>query len=160
LKGETNVSRTSFASIADNWKKLLTAANENASDLPQLEPIRTNLQTALDRAQALSSERDSLRARLNQLSRDLESVLIQGKDAAIQLRSGVRSQYGATSERLVQFLLKPIRRKLRVERVKKKAAAGEQPPATAPQQPPAVPQQPGTAKQLTEATAPPPATAG
>ena len=146
------MSKQSYPNRINDWQKLLGASNDNAADLPQLETIRTDLQKTLDRALAISSERNSLRTRSLELSRDLEVVVLEGRDLAIKLRAGVKSHYGATSDRLLQFEIKPIRRTLRGERRTKKAAGGDQPPTTAPQQ--TIPQQPGATKQQVAAKSP------
>ena len=153
------MSRRTYAGLVTDWQKLLAGGKDNAADLPQLETIRTDLQEAYDLTVGFTGERKSLQAQSAQLTRNLEDITLRGRDLAIKFRAGVKSHYGATSEKLSQFDMKPIRRKLKVQRKRKKTAAGDPPPATAPQQTSAAsPQQPGATQH--QAAAPSPAEGG
>ena len=67
-------------------------------------------------------ERNALRAAMQTATRELQSLLDTGRVTATYLRKAVRYRYGRDSERLVQFGIRPARKRSR----RKKAAPGQE----------------------------------
>ncbi|HEY0782766.1 MAG TPA: hypothetical protein VGE98_09945, partial [Thermoanaerobaculia bacterium] len=121
------MSLTSFADFTNAFSHLSAALTANSQDLPQLAAQHEALKAALATASTLSSRRDAVRADLQQATADLKAQMTLARAAYSRLRHGLRQQYGPTSDKLVEFGVKPAGR-----RVKKKATPPDTPtPATA-----------------------------
>lgn len=108
----------SKASIADHsleWGKLTRSVRANVADVPYLEDLLSELETLVDRSHEIRIERAALDARSQQLTRDLQAVTSRARTVAAQLRSGLKTRFGHGSEKLVEFGLRPRRKRLDIE---------------------------------------------
>ncbi|MFL6194221.1 MAG: hypothetical protein ACJ75H_08625 [Thermoanaerobaculia bacterium] len=113
------MARTSLADVIKEWKQLLATVAANKADLPTLEEYRVQLETELAGAEEESIRQATLQAGVQQTTRNLEGFLTRGREAAVRMRSGIRSKYGLKSEKLTEFGMKPQR---------KRKASKEKPP--------------------------------
>ena len=120
------MSLTSFADFTNAFSHLSAALTANSQDVPQLAAQHEALKAALASASTLSSRRDAVRADLQQATTDLKAQMKLARAVYSRLRHGLRQQYGPTSDKLVEFGVKPTGR-----RTKKKVPATG-PPAPAP----------------------------
>jgi hypothetical protein len=124
----------SYPDTVDDWEGLLTSARNNADKLPDISRHTTPLELVLGQTKEMKALQKSHTAARQEASQQLKKLLAQGRELAIRLRAVVRGEIGPTSERLVQFKVKPIRK-----RAPRKTA--EKPPeVTTPATPPAGPQ--------------------
>ena len=103
------------ASLADHsleWFKLLASVEANNQDVPYLDELKDELQLVLDSVKVLAQEQATLEARRQQVTRDLQALKSRGRLVAARLRSGLRTRYGFGSEKLVEFGMRPRRRRL------------------------------------------------
>ncbi|HVR99870.1 MAG TPA: hypothetical protein VMW27_24815 [Thermoanaerobaculia bacterium] len=103
--------KSSFADFTGEWNQCMLAYDTNAEDLAHLRPQRDELGLVFNRAMTLSSRQDALRAELNQTTKDLNETMAQGKDLNSRLKAAVKGHYGAKSEKLIEFQMKPFRRR-------------------------------------------------
>jgi hypothetical protein len=124
----------SYPGTGDDWEGLLTSARNNADKLPDISRHTTALELVLGQTKAVKAVQESHTAARQVATQELNKLLAQGRELAIRLRAVVKGEIGPTSERLVQFKVKPI-----CKRASRKTA--EKPPeVTTPVTPPAGPQ--------------------
>jgi len=98
-----------FGDIVTDWRNVLNAYEHHAELLDAAAEDRDLLERLLQNAERLKSEQDRLRGERQSATQQLNATIVQGKDAAIRIRSLVRSKLGHKSERLVQFRVAPTR---------------------------------------------------
>jgi hypothetical protein len=103
------MSKESVAMTLARWEQLLAAWEANPGDLSHLEEYRVELQELVDRIKTLGGEQDALNARKQQVTRDLDTAKERGREIAVRVRIGIRSRYGDSGEKLIEFGLKPRR---------------------------------------------------
>ncbi len=103
--------KSAFVDFTGEWKQFMLAYDANAGDLAHIQPQRNELEIIHDRAITLSSRQDALRAELNQTTKDLNETMVRGKDLNSRLKAVVKGHYGAKSEKLIEFQMKPYRRR-------------------------------------------------
>ncbi|PYQ64353.1 MAG: hypothetical protein DMF53_07680 [Acidobacteria bacterium] len=117
--------KSSLADFVTDWETLLKNVSDTAAELPNMDVYKGALDQLLASAKdgiALSHARRGLK---QQETKDLRELIGKGKDAAVQLRSAIKAHFGPKSERLLQFGIKPARKR-------KKATAQAAPTAKEP----------------------------
>jgi hypothetical protein len=102
----------------NGWEHLLASMETNAQDFPQLDTYRAQLKAKLDAARAASAQQAAMDATKQEATKNLQTLLVEGRKLATFLRGGVKQRYGDKSEKLVEFGLRPVRPKAK--------AAGDQ----------------------------------
>ncbi|HEX9941945.1 MAG TPA: hypothetical protein VGG03_08015 [Thermoanaerobaculia bacterium] len=102
--------KVALADTFKDWDQLLQAA-EPHSDAKELKVHLAELETALHRLRELEARREHLRAQRQQATQELVEVREAGKLVAIQIRSILKGVFGHGSERLVEFNMRPRRRR-------------------------------------------------
>jgi hypothetical protein len=110
-------SRKSRAKTMAAWEELLAGVAANQGDLPHVDVYRAQLGVEMADVKASHSRRSALQAEALKATQDLRSFLARGNDLAVRIRAGIYLQYGPRSEKLVEFGMKP-NRKRRVAREK------------------------------------------
>ncbi len=104
---------TSYPGTVDDWDGLLTSARNNADKLPDISRHTTALELVLGQTKAMKALQQSHTAARQEATQELKKLLAQGRELAIRVRSVVKGEIGPTNERLVQFKVKPIRKRPR-----------------------------------------------
>ncbi|HEY9422682.1 MAG TPA: hypothetical protein VIW92_14795 [Thermoanaerobaculia bacterium] len=107
------MARSSQGITLNEWQELAGSLASNSTDLPHLEAHRTRLAELLKQAQELSLQQAALTASKQDISKQLDFLLDEGRKLATFLRVGVRQHYGNRAEKLVEFRLKPFRSRRR-----------------------------------------------
>jgi hypothetical protein len=115
--------KVALADTFHDWESLLRAA-EQFRDQKGLHEHLDKLQAAYDRLRGLEAERVDLQARQQRATQEMGEVKDAGKVAAIEVRSVLKGILGHANERLVQFNVRPIRKR----GPRKKAATKAKPP--------------------------------
>lgn len=113
-------------SVADDtfdWSQLLTSVGKHPDEMDFLENLISELQLILKGVGELEKERLQLKARSQQITRDLESYKARGRRVAGRIRAGIKAEYGTESEQLTEFGMSPRRRRVREAQAEKKALA-------------------------------------
>lgn len=120
---------SSHADVVDDWEGLLTAARNQVEKLPDVGRHISALELVLGQTKAMKAQQDSFTAARQEATQELKKLVAEGRDLAIRLRGAVKAEIGPRSERLVQFNMKPIRKRSR------KTKAEEPPEVTTPTAP-------------------------
>jgi hypothetical protein len=102
--------KVALAETFYDWESLLRAAEE-LRDQKGLHEHLDKLQVAYDRLRELDAFRDSLRAQRQRATQEMREVKDAGKVAAVEVRSLLTGIFGHGSERLVQFNMRPRRKR-------------------------------------------------
>jgi hypothetical protein len=105
--------RNRQAEIVAEWLQTVTATAANAAELAHLDHLRIALEGLLEEFQGLSTQQDVLAATRQDISKRMVTLRIEGNRIAAFLRAGARQHYGPDSEKLVEFGIKPARRRRR-----------------------------------------------
>ena len=104
----------------DNWDTTLRMVRKNKACLPGVEPHLAALETAHHEVATSLRQRDALQEASQTTTQQLQIALAEGRDAAVRLRSFIKSMLGIHSEQLAAYGIKPIRKRGR----KQAAGAG------------------------------------
>jgi len=128
---------TSYADLVTEWDTLLgnLAGEESLAGLSN----QPKLQAIVDRFKAFRVQQIAQVAAKQEASQALNALILEGKDVARDLKAEIKAKFGARSEKLVRYSVKPLRASARQSRVK----AGS--PSAAPEPAPAVPVASGSA---------------
>lgn len=110
---------SSFADFIHDWEQLLAALDTNGGELPDISVHRQPLEQVLVNAKSISARQDAHRAGLGLATRELEAVMLDGRDAANRVRNFLRSHYGVRSDKLTEYGVKPLRQRSRLKSKKK-----------------------------------------
>jgi hypothetical protein len=98
-----------YMNTTNGWAQVSTAVEANATELEHLQPSRSKLDGFRNQAEELYSEQSALTASKQEATKQLQEVLRAGNALVDLLRTGVREHYGPSSEKLVEFGIKPFR---------------------------------------------------
>ncbi len=116
---------TSQADFVTDWRFTITGVDANPGDLAAAQEDRLRLGSVLLNAEEAKQRQKYHQAKFQQATRDLEDAIDEGRVLHTQIRNYIRAVYGLTSEKLVEFKLKPRRSK------KKPSQTGPTPTETA-----------------------------
>lgn len=117
-----------YGATLNGWERLLASMEANPDDFKTLEDYRAKLKSMLDTARQASAQQAAMDAAKQEATKNLQSLLAEGRKLASFLRGGVKQRYGNRSEKLVEFGLAPFRGKT-------KSKSDQKPPATPPPSP-------------------------
>ena len=102
--------KESLGKTVDQWERILGATEANEDVRSILARQSRELRGLLKKVRELSKRQAALTALKQQVTRDLQGALDQGREIAAQMRTGLKAQYGFGSEKLTEFGLRPRRR--------------------------------------------------
>jgi hypothetical protein len=106
-------SPNSYADVMRDWELLLEAAQRSPEIQPGIETERLSMEKWLLDVRGMKARQDELIALRQQVTQELTTAVVKGKEAAIQLRAAVKAKLGPRSERLVHFKVAPLRKRPR-----------------------------------------------
>jgi hypothetical protein len=121
----------SFADVMLEWKKILAACADNAAALTSAEPQRLVVEKMLKDVEELKALQDSHQAAKQSIRQQLGLLVHDGREAARRLKGAVKANLGTSNELLIQFNIRPIRK--RGSRKAKRLPASKPPAESAPQ---------------------------
>ena len=125
----------SHADVVDDWEGLLTAARNHPEQLPDIARHVAALELVLGQTKAMKAKQGEHTADRQLATQELRILVARGRELAIRLRGAVKAEIGTKSERLVEFKMKPSRKR-------RKAKTEEPPEVKTPAASPAGPQTP------------------
>jgi hypothetical protein len=117
--------------VLDRWQLLTQTLAGNTENAQHLEPPRAQLEAMLVQAQGLRAQQKALTASKQEISRQLQTLILDGQKLANLLRVGVKQRFGNRSEKLVEFGIQPFRGR---KRAKQEEPAEPKPPVEQPAQ--------------------------
>ncbi|HYN23076.1 MAG TPA: hypothetical protein VE078_19105, partial [Thermoanaerobaculia bacterium] len=107
------VPRENYAATVTAWRQFLDSVDEEIAQLPYVKRLVVQLEAMYGRAQELIQKRAALQAAKQAATRELQELLPNGRVAINCVRKTLRLEFGKTSERLVQYGIKPYRGRAR-----------------------------------------------
>ncbi len=123
---------SSHADFQTDWEGLVTAAQENAANLPTAEPHRVVMEGILGDFKTTKALQNTHRAGKQKATQDLKDILTRGKEMAVRLRGAIKADLGLKTEELVHYGILPVRPRARRAVAPTPTPATTPPPAPAP----------------------------
>jgi hypothetical protein len=101
--------KNSYADHLKEWEDTVASVAANASDLPQLEGARVQLEQMLVELRELLKQQAVHTANKQQVSKRLRRLTADGKKKSAMMRAVLKDHYGNTNEKLVEFGVQPFR---------------------------------------------------
>lgn len=92
-----------------SWEGQLTACAAQAASLPNVEPLKNELQDILNQTRLVKSQQETTSAQRQGQTQELKALIKKGQETARRLRAYAKSQLGPNNEMLVQFGIVPTR---------------------------------------------------
>jgi hypothetical protein len=118
---------TSFADYVVKWEKLLASVEANRTDLAFLAELRSQLARVVEGMKVATVRQDLFKSNTQQTTRELTAFLTEGREIAVRLRNGIRTQYGLKGGKLVEFGMQPRRPQVKSKSKKKPDSAATEP---------------------------------
>jgi len=98
-----------YMNTVNGWDKMDVAVTANADKVPELEVNLGGLRTRSQRARQLFAQQAALTAAKQEVTQELQQVIYEGNALARFLREGLRAYLGKSSEKLIEFGVRPFR---------------------------------------------------
>ena len=122
---------TSQTDFISEWRFTIATVDANAVELAPAQNDRVQLEAVLAKTEEARQRQSFHLFQYQQATRDLEAGLAEGRALHTKVRNFIRAIYGLSSEKLVEFKLRPRRARVSKESKKKPSDAGPTPPPTA-----------------------------
>lgn len=103
----------SYADFVSDCDKTLTNVKARAAELPDLTAYITPLEELLVEAKAMGARQQALQSVKQEETRNLQAVIAKGREAVLRLRAALKAHFGPKSERLIEFGMRPSRKRPR-----------------------------------------------
>lgn len=113
---------TSFAETIMGLEGLRTAIQKNQGLVPSVERFAAPLDAVIGTIQTLTAQQKTLIADKQQVTQDLKAAMLEAANLTRNIRAMIRGEVGARSEKLVEFGVAPLRKRVR------KPKPAEEPP--------------------------------
>jgi hypothetical protein len=100
---------TTYAGMRGEWQGLLAPLVAKPPGLEHLEAFQTRLGTVLDRSLEITKQQAALAAEKQKISKELQSLMVDGERLAALIRKALKQQFGPKAEELTAFKLQPFR---------------------------------------------------
>lgn len=104
-------STNSFSPLSRDWEGLMSACKEHPEIAALTGPLVAELDGVLLTGKALADKQASFTAQKQRATQELREVVVRGKELARRLRRVAPFTLGTANEQLVQFKVKPIRKR-------------------------------------------------
>ena len=101
-----------------SWDLLNESVKPHLADMPQVQPLQTELQGLLDEARSLDTEQEEMRSKLRDIVHRRKEVERRGETVRRRVEAHLRGTYGYTAEQLIKFGVRPRPRVIRKKRAK------------------------------------------
>lgn len=118
--------KVSYATVMRDWELLLGRVTANAADLPFLDAYRAQLEAELTGLKESIERQTALVSAAQQETRVVEGFLQRGNVLAVNVKAGIRTRYGNRSDKLVEFGMRPLRKRRVSAEVKRKRREEEE----------------------------------
>jgi hypothetical protein len=108
------MSKIALADTLEEWDSLFAAFDSHPElQQPYFQELREALAATIELTKRLAAEQESLEARRQAVTQQLRITRGQGQDLVVKIRGALKSFFGHRWEGLVQFRIRPIRRRSR-----------------------------------------------
>ena len=119
-----------YMNTVNGWERVDAAVTARAEEAPELEVNLPALRYKSQRVRFLFARQSSLMAAKQEVTRELNQLILEGNALVDFIKTGARAHYGKDSEVLVEFGIQPFRGKSR--KAKQPAPPLPEAPAPAP----------------------------
>ena len=91
------------------WKVIHVGVTPLLPEMPHLSGMHTELGGVISRSEELDARHEALKAETRELNRIREELAVTGDDLRKRLGAALQTVHGFTSEKLIEFGLKPRR---------------------------------------------------
>jgi len=98
-----------YLNALNGWEQVAAAQEANAAEIPHMEAPLAKLRGLIEQAQGLTNQHHALTASKQDVSKDLQKTIRQGQKLVDLMRTAAVERFGAESEQLVAFGVKPFR---------------------------------------------------
>lgn len=106
------MARTSIPDVQYDWENLGAAYRNNAPDLVGLDPLAGELDLVLTELRGLTKQQATLKAAAQQATKEIADRVARGRLLATRLRNGVKAHYGTRTEKVLEFGVRPFRKRV------------------------------------------------
>ncbi|HYG65469.1 MAG TPA: hypothetical protein VEL74_23005 [Thermoanaerobaculia bacterium] len=103
----------SFGESLSGMEQLAANAEPRVTAHPLLQDIHSELRNALTEVRDVKTRQLEAQATAQAVTKEVVAALTRARDLAARLRAGLTTLFGKHDERLVEFGIKPIRRRPR-----------------------------------------------
>ncbi|HEV2853260.1 MAG TPA: hypothetical protein VHC97_10695 [Thermoanaerobaculia bacterium] len=97
-----------YRCLIGNWERLLAAVRAREAEFPALTPHRVALEAQLEAVKAAKARQLALLADSRSSTRELQQMIVAGRDQVRRLRSQVKADLGPRDVRLCLFGIAPL----------------------------------------------------
>ena len=101
--------------VIGRWKVMATNLKPQLETMPQLTGRYTEFVKVTSDAEALENRQAQLKADLREVNRQRREIAKTGEDMRNRIGAILKAEHGFTSERLLEFGLKPKRKRVRAK---------------------------------------------
>jgi hypothetical protein len=116
---------TAQADVFRDWEAVLGACAQNASQLPGVDPLKTELEGFLAQAKELKIQQETLEGQRRGITQKLLKVIEDGRESARKLKAFAIIHLGSDNKALSQFGVAP-----RARRASRRSKTPGTPPPT------------------------------
>ncbi|HWM95045.1 MAG TPA: hypothetical protein VN493_30095 [Thermoanaerobaculia bacterium] len=121
-----------YMNKVNGWDMVDAAVTADAPEVPQLEINLPKLRERSQRVRALYTQQAALTAAKQEVTRELNQLILEGDALVDFIKTGARAHYGKDSEKLVAYGIKPFRSRSRKSTPKLPAPETAAPASPAP----------------------------
>jgi chromosome segregation ATPase len=99
----------SYQEVVGRWKVMVTGLGSQLETLPELAARHARLSQLMAQAEDLEARQAQLKADLQELNGQRRTLVKTGEELRNRIGAVLRAEHGFTSERLLEFALKPKR---------------------------------------------------
>lgn len=113
------------------WSLLNDNVEQHLPEMPQVQPLHTELQGLANEIRSLDNEQEETRAKLRDIVQRRREVERRGEVVRRRIEAHLRGTFGFTNEQLIKFGVKPRPRVIRKKKAKEAAAQQAETPTKA-----------------------------
>jgi len=98
-----------YLNALNGWEQVAKAQETYAAEIPHMEVPLAKLRGMLEQARGLTNEHHNLTATKLEVSKSLQKTIKQGQKLVDLMRTAAVERFGADSDKLVEFGVKPFR---------------------------------------------------
>lgn len=121
-----------YMNTVNGWDRVDAAVTARAAEAPQLEINLPGLREMSKRVRFLFAQQASLTAAKQDVTRELNRLILDGNALVDFIKTGARAHYGKNSEKLIEFGVQPFRSRSRKAAKKRPASETAKPSASTP----------------------------
>jgi hypothetical protein len=121
-----------YMNTVNGWDRVDSAVTARAAEAPELEVSIPGLREKAKRVRFLFAQQASLTAAKQEVTRELNQLIMEGNAVVDFIKTGARARYGKDSEKLIEFGVKPFRSRSRKAATKPPAPETAKPAASTP----------------------------